>query len=139
MNNITESEPKTVSTLEFGEFQNLYASLGRRAEQKLATLVASFTESAADLLAEARQALADGDRETLNRAAHTLKATAAMMGAQALSELARELEWATKESIPTVAADWLVRAETEYIQAKAALVAAQQEVLSTGGTDQVHG
>ncbi len=131
MDTFTQADGAALPTLDFDEFQKLYTSLGRRADQKLATLVASFIQSTTDLLAEAREALAVGDRETLHRAAHTLKATAAMMGAPALSGLARDLEWATKERIPADATEGLARVAAEHGRARAALIAAQQELLAT--------
>ncbi|HNT74269.1 MAG TPA: Hpt domain-containing protein [Anaerolineae bacterium] len=130
MDTFTQADGAALPTLDFDEFQKLYTSLGRRADQKLATLVASFIQSATDLLAEAREALAVGDRETLHRAAHTLKATAAMMGAPALSGLARDLEWATKERLPPTAVDELTRVEAECLRVCTALAAVQREVLT---------
>ncbi len=56
------------------------------------TLVDTFAEEAPPLLAELRQAAADGQAERFRRAAHSLKSNAHTFGAQALAEQARALE-----------------------------------------------
>jgi HPt (histidine-containing phosphotransfer) domain-containing protein len=90
-------------------------------------LLDSFHESAVRLLAEMSQALAVGDRETLHRAAHTLKSTAAAIGALRLSGLARDLEAGTRETswacepASAEASALLTEAEAEYEKVKAAL------------------
>jgi HPt (histidine-containing phosphotransfer) domain-containing protein len=106
----------------------LHESLGRRADQKLSALLASFYESAPRLLTEAQQALDTDDRETLNRAAHTLKSTCAIMGATALSEMARSLEFDTKIEIPPDATERVKRLAAAYTEAKSALETAHAEM-----------
>ncbi|MCA1811729.1 MAG: Hpt domain-containing protein [Halobacteriales archaeon] len=65
-------------------------------------LVQSYLEEAPRLLAEARQALADSDAATVQRAAHTLKSTSATFGALALAESSRVLEQAARTGkLPT--------------------------------------
>jgi HPt (histidine-containing phosphotransfer) domain-containing protein len=66
-------------------------------------LVQSYLEEAPRLLAEARQALADGDTATVQRAAHTLKSTSATFGALALAESSRVLEQAARAGKPLTA------------------------------------
>ena len=120
--------------LDLDTFNRLYQSLGKRAPGKLKTLLASFYESGPRLLTEARQALASENRERLNRAAHTLKSTSAIMGAVPLMETARELEYMTKQTIPAEAAEWLLRAEQLYPQVTAALDVAYQAFAEDAGS-----
>jgi len=108
--------------------KNLHTSLGRRADQKLATLIASFYESAERLLREMQQAFDCADRETLHRAAHSLKSTAASMGALSLSDLARTIEYATADAIPDTAGGLIAQAVALYPQVKAALEAFGEEI-----------
>ncbi|MBN2004085.1 MAG: response regulator [Anaerolineae bacterium] len=119
--------PCALQTLDREVLRRLRTSLGRNAEKKLATLLESFYESGTRLLAEARRALNNRDRETLNRAAHTLKSTAATMGAVILSNVARELEMQTKVTIPEDAPDRLAHIEAAYSEAKTALDEANSE------------
>jgi HPt (histidine-containing phosphotransfer) domain-containing protein len=55
-------------------------------------LIAAALDNAAKRVASAREALAAGDLEALGRAAHSLKSSAANLGAARLVELAREIE-----------------------------------------------
>jgi HPt (histidine-containing phosphotransfer) domain-containing protein len=59
----------------------------------------------------------------LSRAAHTLKSTSASIGAMALSAVARELEFLTKDGTLAGAAELLAHAEAAYAQASAAMEA----------------
>lgn len=55
-------------------------------------LIAMFLDDAPKRLAEIEGALANGDVKRLERAAHTLKSSAANVGAAGLSQLCREIE-----------------------------------------------
>ncbi len=118
-----DGEPLAASSVVLDEavLRALHASLGRRADKKLLTLIDAFHESAERLLGELRTSLAQGDRETLHRAAHSLKSTSAAMGALALADIARALEYATKETIPAESRDLIAQAEAVYAQVKPAL------------------
>ena len=61
-------------------------------------LLHTFADKAAGQLAELRQQLADGDRESSQRQAHSLKGAAATLGAEAVCDKARALEKALKEA-----------------------------------------
>lgn len=61
-------------------------------EDDFADLVQRFLGDAADLLEQMDEGAAQGDAARLHRAAHTLKSSAAALGATGLSELARQLE-----------------------------------------------
>jgi len=116
-----EAKAATPVVLDHAVLRALHASLGRRADKKLLTLIDAFYESSERLLGELRTSLAQGDCETLHRSAHSLKSTSAAMGAQALSDIARTLEHATKEIIPPEALDLIVQAEAMYAKVKPAL------------------
>ena len=66
--------------------------LGESRAEKLPLIVDEFIETTRATLDEARAALADDDIEALYRAAHTLKATSASMGAGAMTRIAGTLE-----------------------------------------------
>ncbi len=118
--NIQPSSPaqKILPMLDTEVLRALHASLGRRADKKLHTLIEAFYESAERLLHDLREALSHEDREVLHRSAHTLKSTAASMGAMAMSDIARTLEDATKDNIPDSAADLILQAEMMYSDIK---------------------
>ncbi len=95
-----EPTPKTDGTADVvneATLHQLKASLGKRADTKIQALIDAFYESCERLLEEMRKAWAAADWETLERSAHSLKSTAATMGAQRMATLAREIEFAVKE------------------------------------------
>ncbi|HED16048.1 MAG TPA: response regulator [Gammaproteobacteria bacterium] len=59
-------------------------------------ILIKFRDSQADALEQIKQALADGDRQTAERLAHTLKGVCGNVGADKLEKAARELEAAIK-------------------------------------------
>ena len=61
-------------------------------EELLAEIAAVFLEHAPKILAEAHMAIASRDPKMLERAAHTLKGSVSMFGAEAAREAAQELE-----------------------------------------------
>jgi HPt (histidine-containing phosphotransfer) domain-containing protein len=67
----------------------LRATMGSRF---LDELVSTFVEDSRELASTMRRALAQGDRDALRRAAHSLKSNAESFGAMPLSNLARDLE-----------------------------------------------
>ncbi len=130
-------EPSASSdvVLDIATLHQLRDSLGRRGDKKLALLIESFYESTPRLLGEAREALEQRDIATLHRLAHTLKSTSATMGAMTLSNLALDLETATRAALDDDAlaladdttSQWsqmLTRAAEEYDKVKQALEAA---------------
>jgi two-component system sensor histidine kinase/response regulator len=73
--------------------RRLHEELGAEGDVTL-DIVQTFLRSADDLVREAREAIAKGDAQVVQRVAHTLKSSAGIVGAQRLSELAREMETA---------------------------------------------
>lgn len=70
--------------------------MGADGDAFIKDLVQTFLEDAERLTETMTQTLADGDRETFQRAAHTLKTSVATMGAQALSERFKAMELNTR-------------------------------------------
>lgn len=70
----------------------------------MAELIATFLRDAPRMIALMRDGLAAGNLRDLNRAAHTVKSTAAIFGAGALSQMCRELEADSKREMPPDAA-----------------------------------
>jgi HPt (histidine-containing phosphotransfer) domain-containing protein len=84
-------------------------------------LIQEFYQDSERLLAQAGEALAQGQAEDLRRAAHSLKSTGATFGAMALSAAARELEYLARAGTLDEAAGHIAHVESEYAKAKAAL------------------
>ncbi len=109
-----EATPSVATVFDAAVMHKLRASLGKHAEAKMEVILTTFHESAQRLLAELETALAEGDGERLHRAAHTLKSTAAPVGAMRLSQIARTLEQHSRESIPDDAGDLIAQARKAY-------------------------
>ncbi len=103
--------------------RQLKASLGKRAETKIQALIDAFYESCERLQQEMRKALAAADWETLERSAHSLKSTAAAMGARHMSSLARDIEFAVKEQRYHDVSPRLAALELLYPRVRAAIEA----------------
>ena len=84
-------------------------------------LITLFLEDALELLAKMRESVAEGDAETLQRAAHTLKGNSATLGAMRLSGLCKELEFMGREGKLEGAVGKVAQIEAEYERVKAAL------------------
>lgn len=74
--------------LDIGRFEALAQAIGRN---DCCQVVDVFLGQARTLFETMRQEVADGDPETLARAAHTLKGSAVNLGALRLTELSGEL------------------------------------------------
>ncbi len=100
------------------EFQ---AVMGEDGVEVVTELIDIFFEDAPTLLAGMRQAIADKDAETFQRAAHTLKSNSATFGAIALSALCEELENIGQAGVIDNTLDKVMRLEEEYQRVKVAL------------------
>lgn len=84
--------------------------------EALAEIVDAFLDEAPQRLAELREGSKAGDAVLVGRAAHTLKANAAMFGAGQLESLCRGLETAARggdlgdatQQLESIGAEWLV-------------------------------
>jgi HPt (histidine-containing phosphotransfer) domain-containing protein len=86
--------------------------------------ISMFVETTGTRLVAIRKAVAHEDAASLAREAHTLKGEAAMLGAQELAELARQLEQFGKAGDVAQAAARLDDLERTFERARAALQAA---------------
>jgi len=74
-----------------GTLRRLHEDLGAEEDVTL-DIVRTFLQSADDLVREAQAGLAKGDTLVVRRVAHTLKSSAATVGAMRLAEIARDVE-----------------------------------------------
>lgn len=79
-------------------------------------LVELFLEDSQSNLAAMADALAQADREGLNRAAHSMKSSAGNVGAQRLSHLALQLELQTKTVVPQESTLLLARLRAAFAE-----------------------
>ena len=84
--------------------RRLHEELGAE-EDVTRDIVQTFLKSADDLVKEGRAALAKGDALVVRRVAHTLKSSAATVGALRLADLSRDLEARLMEGGRASAAD----------------------------------
>jgi HPt (histidine-containing phosphotransfer) domain-containing protein len=84
-------------------------------------LVGTFLTDAPRMLHELRDAYAKDDAERFRRAAHSLKSNANTFGAQALGELARQLELGGLAPIRSAAAAPIDAVASEYARVAKAL------------------
>ena len=84
-------------------------------------LITLFLEDTLELLAKMWESVAEGDAETLQRAAHTLKGNSATLGAMRLSGLCKELEFMGREGKLEGVVEKVAQIEAEYEKVKAVL------------------
>lgn len=90
-----------MSRLDPAPLANLLADIGGD-RATLAAIIAQFLAEAPDNLATLRRSAAAGETAEARRAAHSLKSTAAQMGAMRLSETCRDIEQgAAAGNLPT--------------------------------------
>jgi HPt (histidine-containing phosphotransfer) domain-containing protein len=65
-------------------------------------LIEMFLDDARQSVATILQTSATADLESVNRTAHTLKSSAGSVGAMCIAQISRELEAATKSSLPVI-------------------------------------
>jgi CheY-like chemotaxis protein len=87
----------------------------------MAQLIEVFIDNTPKVIAEARQALMDGQFETLARAAHTLRGSCSNFGAERMRAVCQELEVLAHEGIATGAADLIATVEREFDCVRVAL------------------
>jgi HPt (histidine-containing phosphotransfer) domain-containing protein len=87
---------RETSIIDLAAIEMLRELGGDDGSELLAELVGVFLADAPERMADAARAVASGDFDLLERAAHTLKSSAAQLGAVALSARARDLEIAAR-------------------------------------------
>jgi len=84
-------------------------------------LIRDHLENSLELIRQMQSASVGGDAASLERAAHSLKSSSAMFGAQRLSMLSRTLEMLSEGQIDPAASQALAELEAEYQQVRPAL------------------
>jgi CheY-like chemotaxis protein len=104
--------------------QATVAELAMLGPDVLAEVVALFRDEAPGLVETLRTAYAAGDAAALSRTAHTLKGSAAVVGAVRVADLARRADEAGRQRVLDIVPDLLERLAGETAVALAALAAA---------------
>jgi two-component system sensor histidine kinase/response regulator len=112
----------TGGTLDAAALGAVFAMLGDDPEA-LAEIVGAFLDEAPLRLVELRDGAAAGDAALVGRAAHTLKANAAMFGAVRLEQLCRDLEAAARAGDLSGAAQPVEEINGEWLVVRPQLVA----------------
>lgn len=103
--------------------ERLKAYLGEDALQFLIELAPMFIESAPKHLANLKQAVSEGNRDLLFKAAHTLKGSSASIGAIPLSKLSKQVEQVGRQGSLTDVVPKIKLLEAEYQRVKEVLTA----------------
>jgi HPt (histidine-containing phosphotransfer) domain-containing protein len=123
----THADEQEAASLDQAALERLRETVGDDSAV-LAELIDSFLEDAPRLLADLRRALDTGDAAGVRLAAHSLKSNGAEFGAQAFSELCKQLETRAKAGTLDGAGELLARAEAEYGRVKVALAAERAQL-----------
>lgn len=126
-----EDQLKNAPVLEITELKHLTNTLGTRTSAMLPTLIATFFKQSEKLIADLAEPIAGGDCKEVQRLAHTLKSNGASFGAVRLVVVARHLEHLASQNELSAANEIVQQIRTEYEQAKAALLSAQQALLES--------
>jgi HPt (histidine-containing phosphotransfer) domain-containing protein len=135
LDRVAEPTPRDAATAVFdsGAVERLLATLDDDGPSRVANLIAAFLEESPRLLTALRTALDHREPEAVRQAAHSLKRSAAGLGAIALSSRCREVETAAKAGNLKSAYDLAAELEAEYGRAHDALEALA-ETLERGAT-----
>ncbi|MGI9627232.1 MAG: Hpt domain-containing protein [Longimicrobiales bacterium] len=93
----------------------------------VAQMIDLFLSQAPQRVAGLQDGLSDGDLELVERSAHSLKSTAANLGATGLSEAAAEAEAAAGEKNLDRVRELFPKVEAEFDRAREALALMEQE------------
>jgi CheY-like chemotaxis protein/HPt (histidine-containing phosphotransfer) domain-containing protein len=113
--------PADGAALDLATLQQLRATLGDEASKLLPKMVASYLEAAAQLHSVMAEWRAQGQANTLLRAAHTLKSNSELFGAPILAALYRDLEQHAKDGALQMAEALLPRIDAEQMRLQTAL------------------
>jgi len=108
--------------------RTLASSLGEHGRASVSALIDTFLDGVPGRMIALRAGLERGDAETVRREAHTLKGNAASFGADALSEMSRELESAAADDALERAAEMVDDLERELSQATTELEVIREEL-----------
>jgi CheY-like chemotaxis protein len=108
--------------------QSFAKNLGKNAAKMLAQLINCYLAESPILMQAMQTAVTNGEPTQLQRAAHTLKASSATLGATHLANLCKEMEYMGRNQDLTEASSKLLSIETEYERVKVALQMESQQV-----------
>ncbi len=123
-------DPVARLAIDLAALHTFAVTVGGNASNFMADLIASYLESADQLVAAMLTALGQHDWPTLERAAHTLKSSSAAVSANALADRCRDLETALRQAPSPVVADQVEAIRYALTEVKTALQSAlvSQEV-----------
>jgi CheY-like chemotaxis protein/HPt (histidine-containing phosphotransfer) domain-containing protein len=101
--------------------EEMRALLGDQQPQRVDDLIDCYYADSAALLQSMHDAIAQGDVHVLERAAHQLKASSAVVGATALADLCNLFEQAVSMADPEEWREWVQRIEGELAHVKLTL------------------
>ncbi|GAB4565762.1 MAG: hypothetical protein Kow0047_16600 [Anaerolineae bacterium] len=105
-----------------GALQQFREMMGEEAPEVIADLIESYVQDAEGLLAQIDTAWGQGDMALLQRSAHTLKSSSALLGATRLSEIALSIEKAAREQNLEGVEEKIAEAREEFHRARQELL-----------------
>ena len=126
---LTLSQPASATTaaLDQDVLQALRAMLGDTAAESMVELLDCYLTEAPKLLHAIDAAVAESDAAALHRAAHTLKASSASLGALPLADLCQALETITRTGAVPADPGLVPQLHAEYARVLTALQRVQQQ------------
>jgi len=106
----------------------LFGALGARAPIAEARIIDTYLAELPRLVAQLQGAVGRGDRDSLHRAAHTLKSSSANMGALRLSQLCADLEARSRDAFPDDAAARTSHIAGEHVRVERVFTARRQQL-----------
>ncbi|MEM9454602.1 MAG: response regulator [Myxococcota bacterium] len=116
-----EATPTPASRIETEAIDHLCVVFGDESSTRVPALIGDFIEDSTRLVTEIEDCLEQGDVRTLNYDAHTLRSTAATMGASSLSGAARALEHRTEDGTLDGVAPYVTELRARLTEATEAL------------------
>lgn len=129
---LTNLQAKTLipspTVLDTQVFQQLQETVNQ--DEVLIEVIDRYLEETPQLLQTIAEALSLGKAADLQRSAHTLKSTSALLGAMLLSQLCKELEACGRASLLDASAGLVFQVKTEYEKVRTALLEKRQHLIS---------
>ena len=122
--------PRLSTVIDARAPEHVWSVLGSDAPGLLSELIETFLRDTPRLRDVMRQALAQGDVRTLQRAAHTLKSSSGIVGARDLSKRCEDLELLCRSQSLVGAPELLTAIEREYEELRVALQAERERQIA---------
>ncbi|MEM7344792.1 MAG: response regulator [Chloroflexota bacterium] len=126
-----QADEVRASAIDLNVLEEFQEMMGDDSTEMVAELIMVFLEDAPNLLAQIREKTEMQDGDGLRRAAHSLKSSAAYLGAIRLSQLCAELENLGRTDNLDDAPGKVAEAMTEYEQCRAILETEQSKLAKT--------